>query len=101
MSAPVSADNLVVGNKYVNHDSRGHQTDPRTFLGISENGYVQFVGPLEGQIMSMSADVWTFYVPEAAPIPNVVPDGWVELAGGFAPMDQHSNAHHGAPPLED
>jgi len=75
---------LVVGQSYVKHHKvSGYQSAPREFLGESEFGYLLFAGPEEGQIMSESREVWDFYTKEDAPTPNVIPDGWLEGAGGY------------------
>jgi len=77
---------LTVGDVYIKvHKVDGHHSEPRTFLGVSVNGYIQFAGAEPGQIMSESPACWIFYkVGDAAlPAPVQVPAGWVEGAGGF------------------
>ena len=77
---------LTVGAAYIKvHKVSGHHGPVRTFIGVSEGGYVQFAGAEAGQIMSESPSCWSFYkVGDAAlPAPVTVPAGWVEGAGGF------------------
>ena len=77
---------LTVGESYIKvSKADGHHCEPRTFLGVSTGGYLQFVGSEPGQIISESSVCWTFYkVGDAAlPPPVEIPSGWVEGAGGY------------------
>ena len=77
---------LVAGSSYIKVEKRtGRQAKPRVFVEVSESGYLLFVGDEPGAIMSESCDVWDFYLVNdpALPAPVLIPDGWVERAGGF------------------
>ena len=75
---------LTVGQRYYKvHKTKGHEYGPREFLGVTEFGYYTFVGPLLGQVISDSPELWDFYaVDDVRPTATIPPDSWREGPDG-------------------